>query len=146
MKVEAVEFKPGETIVSEGDPGYVDGLCTLYHIQTGTAEVWKESAVRGESFQVAVLESDDIIGEMSMLLHEPRSATVRVQGGENKTGVTALRIITKGPEELMEKMRSLVLRMWTQDAKRLRDTTRNSVETKNLAASKNGGPAPRCCE
>lgn len=146
MKVSDVEFKPGETVVSEGDPGYVDDVCTLYHIQSGGAEVLKKSGVARKTMRrVAVLGPDDLIGDMSMLLHEPRSATVRVPD-DAKANLKTLCIITKGPEEFAEKMSSLAGRNWVQLAKRLRDTTQSSVEKENPAESANGDSAPCGCE
>src|SRR6185436_8660888 len=69
-KLEKKLFKPGETIVSQGDPGDA-----FYLIEDGTVEVVLET--NGAQAQtIAVLKSQDWFGEMALLSGEARSATI----------------------------------------------------------------------
>ncbi len=82
--LETVEFKPGETVFNEGEPSNY-----LYYIATGSFEV----LVQGE--RVSTLRPEDIfLGEMSFLLSNRRSATVRA--------VTAAKLIRVSKKEFVE--------------------------------------------
>jgi CRP/FNR family transcriptional regulator, cyclic AMP receptor protein len=68
--VEEVEVKGGETIFSEGEPGE-----EMYIIVSGGVQV-----LHGEGAEqklLATLGERDVLGEMSILDDEPRSATAR---------------------------------------------------------------------
>jgi small-conductance mechanosensitive channel/CRP-like cAMP-binding protein len=68
------DYGGGERVIRQGEPGEA-----LYAIAAGAARV----AVRGENggeHEVALLQSGDVFGEMSLLTGEPRSATVYSQG------------------------------------------------------------------
>ena len=61
----------GETICREGDPGD-----SFYIILSGSVEVFVESIDK----QVAVRRAGEFIGEMSLLMGTPRTATLRTGG------------------------------------------------------------------
>lgn len=64
-----VSIPPGETIVSEGEPGDA-----LYIIIYGTARVTHQ--VGNEAMNLALLRAGDYLGEWSVLTGAPRAATV----------------------------------------------------------------------
>ncbi len=65
-----IEFEPGQIIIGQGEKG--DHLA---YIRDGRVEVVRE--VNGREEFVAELGQGDIIGEMSLITGEPRSASVR---------------------------------------------------------------------
>lgn len=69
--LELRDFEAGETIVEEGAPGD-----SLFAIVEGRVEVMR-TLKTGRRRTVAVLEEGDFFGEMSLLSHVPRMATVR---------------------------------------------------------------------
>jgi small-conductance mechanosensitive channel/CRP-like cAMP-binding protein len=72
--VRFLRFGPGEMIVNQGDQG-----STLYQLIRGQVEVLVSAA--GRPFvSVAMLGEDAILGEMSLLTGEPRSASLRAVG------------------------------------------------------------------
>lgn len=68
-----LRFAAGEVIVREGDPGDA-----LYQVISGSVEVLKASASGGTQ-RVAQLGVNDVFGEMTLCVDEPRNATVRAQ-------------------------------------------------------------------
>jgi len=68
--LQPVPFMRGEEITRQGDVGY-----WLFIMVSGTAEV-RISTGNGLSKAVAVLKAGDLLGEMSLMTGEPRSATV----------------------------------------------------------------------
>jgi len=62
----------GEVLFAENQAGR-----SMYMLLSGRAQVVKEVPGRGEQ-ELAVLEPGAIVGEMSLLLEQPRSATVRL--------------------------------------------------------------------
>ncbi|ATB33165.1 cyclic nucleotide-binding domain-containing protein [Melittangium boletus] len=69
--LELRDFEAGETIVEEGTPGD-----SLFAIVEGRVEVVR-TLKSGRRRTVAVLEEGDFFGEMSLLSHVPRMASVR---------------------------------------------------------------------
>jgi len=70
-EVRFVRFGPGDVILNQGDEG-----STLYQVIRGQIEVLVSSA--GKPFvSVAVVGEGTILGEMSLLTDEPRSASLR---------------------------------------------------------------------
>ncbi|MCH8328722.1 MAG: cyclic nucleotide-binding domain-containing protein [Candidatus Marinimicrobia bacterium] len=67
---ELVEFKPGEVIFSEGDPGDC-----MYIVRRGEIEVIKH--LNGEPVIITRMGPDQIFGEMALVAQRSRSATVR---------------------------------------------------------------------
>lgn len=65
-------FAPGEVIIQQGDPSE-----NLFVVLEGRLEVLIELPEEHPPVQVAILEKDDIFGELSVLDEAPRCATVR---------------------------------------------------------------------
>lgn len=63
-------YLPGETIVNQGDVGDC-----MFVIQKGEAEVLREE--NGVATVIDTMKSGDLFGEMAILEHTVRSATVR---------------------------------------------------------------------
>jgi len=68
-----VQFEAGATMLQEGERPQV-----LYLIHQGQVEVHKES-ISSESKPLTVLESPLLLGEISFLLQQPCSATIKTQ-------------------------------------------------------------------
>ncbi len=66
---EEVEFAPGQTVFSQGDPGDA-----LYVVVGGAVEVRGQGGGAGQ--RLAVLGPGDCLGEMALVTGDPRSATV----------------------------------------------------------------------
>ncbi len=102
-RVQIVKFRAGEDIVREGDPGD-----SFYLIQEGRVHVLKESG--GSSLVLSELGVSEGFGEMSLIIDQPRSATVRAVAA-----TTALKLtnddfsdLMRGWPELASKMHRLV--------------------------------------
>jgi CRP-like cAMP-binding protein len=67
--MQAVTFKAGETIISEGDDGD-----TAFFIVTGTVEVRIGRGPKART--IRTLSAGEVFGEMSLIEPGPRSATV----------------------------------------------------------------------
>lgn len=68
------ELDAGETLFKEGDPG--DSVCFVVQ---GGLDVIKEGGAAGTSAVIATVSRYRSIGEMSVIDHTPRSATVRAR-------------------------------------------------------------------
>lgn len=66
-------FKDGAIVFREGDPG--DGM---YIVLEGRVKIFRTHD--GREANLAVLGRDEFFGEMSLLDHQPRSATAKAQG------------------------------------------------------------------
>jgi len=82
-------YKDGEVIIRQGDKGD-----SIHVIQDGQAEVVKE--IHGAFLRLAILGKGDIFGEMAILDHEARMATVRALG--------AARILTIDKENFLRRI------------------------------------------
>ena len=71
--VETVEFDAGQTIFEEGEEG--NGL---YVVAEGTVKVSRKSD-NGGDVEIATVGPGDVVGEMSLVTDNPRSATVRTE-------------------------------------------------------------------
>ncbi len=69
LALKADVFDPGDVIIRQGDPGH-----EMYFICRGEAEVLNE---RNEVLRM--LQAGDFFGELSLLLSQPRAATVRAK-------------------------------------------------------------------
>jgi len=70
--LEEVTFSAGEDIVVEGEDGF-----DFFIIVEGSAVVTQLQAETGERTEVARLGAAQYFGEISLLLDQPRAATVR---------------------------------------------------------------------
>ncbi len=98
-KMRLVEFSAGDDIVREGDPGE-----SFFLIKAGRVRVLKESS-DGE-LVLSELGSSEGFGEMSLLIDQPRSATVRAIGA-----VTALQLTKDDFTSLMRSLPELSAKM-----------------------------------
>ena len=102
--VRFVRFGPGEMIVNQGDDG-----SSLYQVIRGQVEVLVSSA--GKPFvSVALVGEETILGEMSLLTNEPRSASLRAVGECMLLEVERrdLQPIFQADPELLEELAELV--------------------------------------
>ena len=104
-----ISFSQGEAIFIEGESGNK----TMYLIEKGRVEVLKGDAV------VARLGAGEPIGEMSLLLDEPRSATVRALNS-----VEALEITGENFGEILTKRPGIGRTIMKALAQRLKVTTK----------------------
>lgn len=86
------EIKKDELLFKEGDKG--DYVCFIVE---GRLEVIKESAT-GQAVVIATLSKGRTIGEMSIIDHTPRSATVKAS-----TDATLVTLTGKGFDTILEK-------------------------------------------
>jgi len=116
-------FKPGEIIVRQGEPGDC-----MFSVEGGNVGVYRDYGTENEK-KLAELTPGDFFGEMSLLDHEPRSATV-VALQPN----TYVEVITEENfKEFFEKTPHVVMNMTSQMCRRLRNTTRKYVEACHTA-------------
>ena len=111
-------YKPGTVIFREGDPGDC-----MYEMQTGCVGIYRDYGGPNEK-EVAKLYGGKILGEMGLLEHAPRSATV--------VALEANTVLTKITEEeffsYFEKNPAVILDVMQQLCNRLRRTTKDYVE------------------
>ena len=111
-------YKDGEIICREGEPG-----SCMYEIETGKVRVYQQYG-KPDQKQIAELFGGKVFGEMGLVEHAPRSATV-VAADDN----TVVTTITE--EDFFEYYRenpSKVLSVIQQMCHRLRETTKNYIE------------------
>jgi CRP-like cAMP-binding protein len=68
-KLEIRDYKPGENIFTEGDPGK-----SAYIVESGMVEITKNSG-HGSSLMLASIKSGEMFGEMALIDASPRMAT-----------------------------------------------------------------------
>jgi CRP-like cAMP-binding protein len=111
-------YRDGEVIVRQGE----SGDC-MYVIQAGQAEVLQEKD--GKEVRLAVLDEEDVFGEMALFEREVRSATVRALGDVRALTVdkkTFLRRIQEDP--------SLAFRILQKLSHRIRESNAELVRIK----------------
>ena len=111
-------YSPGSIICREGEPGD----CT-YEVEFGKVGVYHDYGGPDEKL-IAELYSNKVFGEMGLLDHAPRSATV-VALEENTTVTT---IAEEDFRAYFEENPSKVLEIVKQMCHRLRQTTKNYIE------------------
>lgn len=111
-----VSFSQGEVIFTEGEPGNK----TMYLIEEGRVEVLKGDEV------IVCLGAGEPIGEMSLLLDEPRSATVRALNS-----VEVLEITGENFGEIMAKQSGIDWTIMKALAQRLKNTTKALSEAQS---------------
>ena len=116
-------YAPGTVIFREGDPGDC-----MYEMQTGCVGVYCDYGGPNQK-EVAKLYGGKTFGEMGLLDHAPRSATVVVL--EENT------VLTKITEEqffsFFEQNPAVILDVMQQLCNRLRKTTKDYVEACHTA-------------
>ncbi len=65
-------FSAGDVLIHEGDVSRI-----VYIILSGKVSVDKESAIKGEFINLARLGANSVLGEISVITNNPRSATVK---------------------------------------------------------------------
>jgi aquaporin Z len=106
--------KAGETVMTEGEPGM-----EAYLIERGMLDV-RQGAASSDAPRLARLEPGDWVGEMSLLLDEPRSATVVAATDAQLRRVSRQdmgRILTKDPRRTEELLRQLARRVKAANAR-----------------------------
>ena len=117
------EFNRGSVIFREGDPGEC-----MYEIQTGSVGVFRDYGGENET-EIAKLFSGKIFGEMGLLEHAPRSATVVVL----EDGTVLTKVTEKEFYDYFVDNPVAVLNVMQQMCSRLRKTTRDYVEACHTA-------------
>lgn len=103
----AMRFAPGEILMTKGESSD-----SAYVILEGEVEVLGETHA-GE-FVVAVVGSNALIGEMSLILDGPRVATVRARSAVRTLRISAdvfLRLLCENPSCSLHVMRTLSTRL-----------------------------------
>ena len=106
------EFKEGEEIVRENEPGD-----KFYIIKKGKAQVLR----RGK--EIAVLEKGDFFGEMALIEEKERSATIKAL-----TPLAVLEIDKETFLSMLEKYPKAALEILKVLSARVRDTNRKMIE------------------
>ena len=107
----------GEVIVREGEAGE-----DAYLLERGRLDVRRRAAT-GDEVSIATLEPGDWVGEMSLLLDEPRSATVVALGDAQLRRITRqsfARLLAENPERTLELLRQLARRVGDASARMAR--------------------------
>lgn len=104
---EVKEFKKGDIILRQEDK--VDGM---YVIKSGKVDVLRDNEV------IASLEDGDYFGEMGLLLHERRSATVRAMSDTLSTYFLSKEDFEKVKEELGEDLIDKALKRYSETYKK----------------------------
>lgn len=102
-----MSFKDGQALCEQGDAGDA-----AYIIIEGTADVLIETG--DGPLKVATVGSNDIIGEIAILIDVPRTATVRANGEVVTLKITKdlfFRMVSDFPEIAIEVMRVLAHRL-----------------------------------
>lgn len=90
---ELQRFDPGEAIVRQGEPSD-----SFYVVLDGSATVTVNRG-QGEAVEIGEIPLPSSVGEVSLLLNEPRTASVTA-----KTPVTALKFSSKAFEAMFQKI------------------------------------------
>ena len=130
------EYSRGTVVFREGETGN-----SMYNIDFGKVGVYRGYGTKDEK-QIAELDTDKVFGEMSLLDHAPRSATVVVL--EDHTLLSEIseedfyEFFEKNPMKLVNIMTSMCnrLRKTTQDYKEACHTVYDAVETEKKGEEK----------
>ncbi len=114
---EHVEFRPGEAVCRQGDPGD-----SAYIVLEGDADVVVEA--EGGPMTVATIGRHDIVGEIAILCDVPRTATVLAT-----SPLVALRVSKDGFFNLVTQFPLVGVEVMHELASRLLQTTQRLTET-----------------
>ena len=104
---ERVTFKPGQSVVQQGDPGDA-----AYIIMEGSADVSVDTP--NGPLTVAAMKKNDIVGDIAILIDVPRTATVTATSELVTLKLTKelfYQLVTDFPEIGVEIMRVLATRL-----------------------------------
>ena len=114
---EHVEFRPGEAICRQGDPGDA-----AYIVLEGSADVVVQA--EGGPMTVAQISRYDIVGEIAILCDVPRTASVVAT-----SPLVALRVSKDGFFNLVTQFPTVGVEVMHELASRLLQTTQRLTET-----------------
>lgn len=117
------KFNRGNVIFREGDPGDC-----MYEIQIGSVGVFRDYGGENET-EIAKLFGGKVFGEMGLLEHAPRSATVVVL----EDGTVLTKVTEKEFYDYFAENPGVILDIMQQMCSRLRKTTRDYVEACHTA-------------
>jgi CRP-like cAMP-binding protein len=132
MQGAQIEFKAGNVIFAEGDPGG-----DLFFLKEGQVEVYRE--VDGRKISLAVLNPGEVLGIMTCLTREPRLASARAMSDVKalvvkQAGIKTL--ISTTPQWVHTVIKDFILRI-----KRMNDVYASAM--KDLARQELEGPLLR---
>jgi CRP/FNR family cyclic AMP-dependent transcriptional regulator len=116
---ERVNFAVGQEVCHQGDPGD-----TMYVILGGTADVLIDTV--GGQIAVAEMKKNSFFGEIAILCHVPRTATIKAKEPLSTLKITKdmfYRLVAEVPQMAVEIMRELAHRLEDTNEK-LRAATR----------------------
>ncbi|MBO9315388.1 MAG: SpoIIE family protein phosphatase [Chloroflexus sp.] len=114
----------GEVLFHQGDPGN-----ECFVILSGAVEVI--TFVNGAELRLEVFQAGQIIGEMSLIDHSPRSATVRAIEPSRLVGLNETvfaTLISSSPALAMNMLRSIVSRVRNTNLRMIHDLERKNAE------------------
>jgi twitching motility protein PilT len=126
------QVAPGGVLVKAGDKSDC-----FYIILSGEASVWVTDDKRGEDTRVASLGAIDILGELGVLLEQPRSATVKAE-----TKVTAVRFAEQALEAMFEQLKGFGMAVSRALGRRLVATSKSVP----VPDHEGGLPSPKMLE
>lgn len=100
-------FKAGETIIQEGEEG-----SSAFVILSGKARVLKKTG--STEVTLAIMEKDQVFGEMALIEDRPRSATIMAETGIKLRVINRQQfneLLTENPSTLIPIMKSLFERL-----------------------------------
>ncbi|MGC9365243.1 MAG: cyclic nucleotide-binding domain-containing protein [Fidelibacterota bacterium] len=124
-----IRYRSGETVIQEGSFG-----ATAYILKSGTVEVLKKT--RHENFRLALLEAEEIFGEMGLIEDKPRSASIVA-----KSEVVVDEITREDFLGLLEDKKSFIIPILRAFFERLRQTNDLVVRLENQIGGRSSSPA-----
>ncbi len=121
-----VQLAPGQTLFNQDDAGE-----SMYVIQSGKVEILVKRATGGSSV-LATLGVGEVIGEMSALTGQPRSATAKAATPLSlvEIGKRDLQQLIDSDPSVLEKVSALIARRNIERDEHLKDPSHNAVVEK----------------
>lgn len=116
-----IVFESGQKIFSQGDPSNL-----TYRILAGSVDITVLTQ-GGAQKKIASLGPDDVFGEMGIIDDSPRSATATAREQTACQAYSAeevLELLANNPEEAIDLIRSLILRLRNANRKLATDGTK----------------------